>query len=237
MTVPKYRTIEQDLKRKITDGTYAKGSLIPKEMELAAEYAVSRPTIRQAVQELVNQGLLEKKRKRGTIVCQNKIAQEFTHVIKSYDAEMHEKGLQTATRVLDFKLEHAHDDVAFALNLTPGADVYKLERLRSAQGEPVVLVTTYIPAAVDADLLDVDFTTESLYPELKARGYQVAHVHRKLELSTATPTVANMLEVRTGAPLFYFHTYGSTKAGQVVEYSTALYRGDTSYFEISLDND
>ncbi|WP_127848358.1 GntR family transcriptional regulator [Lacticaseibacillus hulanensis] len=236
MSVPKYKTIENELKHRIENGTYPMGSIIPKEMELAAEFNVSRPTVRQAVQELVNQGLLEKKRKRGTMVCQTKIAQEFTHIIKSYDEEMHEKGLTTSTKVLEFSTLPADEHIAKHLQIEPGAIVYKLVRLRFADEEPVVLVTTYVPLAPIPALATVNFAHASLYAELARHYLPVTRVRRRLEVTSASRKVADLLHVSKGAPLFYFHTYGYTITNLLMEYSIAQYRGDINYFEFEIDH-
>ena len=111
MSEPKYKAIENDLRAAIENGTYKEGDLIPKEMELVAQYAVSRPTVRQAIANLVNDGLLQKKRHVGTVVRANKIGQEFTHVIESYDKEMRAKGLTTSTQVLAYQDEPATAEV------------------------------------------------------------------------------------------------------------------------------
>lgn len=235
MAEPKYKIIADSLRTQIQDGTYSEGDLIPKEMELAAQYQVSRPTVRQAVAQLVNEGLLEKKRHLGTSVRQTKIPQEFTHVIESYDQEMHAKGLATSTQVISFTTEQAAGDVASHLELEPGEPVYKLVRLRYAGKEPVVLVTTYLPSHELSGFEQIDFTTSSLYSELNDFGYPVTHVHRKLEVIAADETISALLSVSTGSPLFYFQTEGSTPDGKMVEYSRAKYRGDLNYFVFDLD--
>lgn len=81
MKIPLHKKIRADLLGKIEAGEYEENQLIPTEMELAEQYQVSRPTVRQAVQSLVNEGYLEKRKKRGTLVKKPKIQQEFTHVI------------------------------------------------------------------------------------------------------------------------------------------------------------
>ena len=85
-----YLDIKKDLLDKILSGVYQQGSIIPNEYELAEIYKVSRPTIRKAVQILVDEGYLEKRKKRGTIVCDPTIRQEFAQVIQTFDKEVKE---------------------------------------------------------------------------------------------------------------------------------------------------
>ena len=103
--------IKKDLLDKILSGVYQQGSIIPNEYELAEIYNVSRPTIRKAVQILVDEGYLEKRKKRGTIVCDPTIRQEFAQVIQTFDKEVKEKGLTPSTKVLTFKQEKAEEEV------------------------------------------------------------------------------------------------------------------------------
>lgn len=234
MTKAKYQEIEEILREQITTGDYQVGDLIPKEVELAAKYQVSRPTIMHAVQDLVNQGYLERRKHVGTIVKQTKIAQEFTHVIQSYDREMEQKGLTARTQVLYFKKEKATKEVAKALHLKENEAVYKLTRLRSANGNPVVLVTTYLPAAGLIEFEKVDFVHNSLYQELEKQGWPIIHVRRKLEVKSADKMTANLLNIQEKDPVFYFHTSGYTKREKTLEYSIATYRGDENYFVIDL---
>ena len=234
MTKAKYQQIEEILRRQITNCHYQEGDLIPKEFDLAEKYQVSRPTIRHAVQDLVNQGYLERRKHVGTIVKQTKIGQEFTHVLQSYNSEMSQKGLIAQTQVLFFKKEKASAEVAKALDLTENAPVYKLTRLRSADGNPIVLVTTYLPASKLSDFEKIDFTQQSLYQELEKRSLPIVHVKRKLEVKSADEMTANLLNIEEKVPIFYFHTYGYTKGEVPLEYSIAMYRGDENYFVIDL---
>lgn len=235
MTKPKHQQIQAALLARIQDGTYPQGSVIPKELDLAASFNVSRPTVRQAIEALVNAGYLERKRRVGTRVRQTKLAQEFTHVIKDFDSEMANNGVAAKTTVLYFHEEVADAEVQKALKLEAGAHVYKLLRLRFADEQPVVLVTTYLTRAGLEDFADIDFSKASLYHELAARDLAITHVRRKLEVMAADETTASLLNVATGAPIFYFHTYGQTQDQQLLEYSIAKYRGDNNYFTIELD--
>lgn len=232
---PLHQQIEIDLRHKIQNGTYPEKQLIPKEVELAQHYQVSRPTIRQAVQALVDQGFLEKRKRRGTMVKRAKIGQAFTHVISSYDQEIDATGMKPCTKVLVFKAEPATVEVAQQLGLPVAAPVYKLVRLRYADQTPLVLVTTYIPQACFPDFTELDFSQISLYATFAVRQQAVVRVRRKLEVLAADETSADLLDVAIGAPLFYFHTQGYTETGCPIEYSIAKYRGDLNYFRLEID--
>lgn len=234
MTQAKYQEIEELLLKEIAAGKYSVGELIPKEMDLVAKYQVSRPTVRHALQDLVNQGYLERKKHAGTIVKRNKIAQEFTHVIESYSHEMQHNGLRAETKVLFFAKIAAPKEIAKAMKLENGAEVYKLIRLRYADREPLVLVTTFLPAKILPDFDKIDFGKQSLYQELAKRDLAVVHVKRKLEVKTAGSEIANLLDIDQGLPVFYFHTHGYSSDERLLEYSIATYRGDLNYFLIDL---
>ena len=235
MPSPKYLEIQNLLLQRIKNGDYQEGQLIPKEVDLAEQLNVSRPTVRHAIRNLVQAGYLERRKKRGTIVTQTKIKQQFTHVIESYNTEIQNNGLVAKTQVLNFSTEKASDEVAEALTIKPNTEVYKLVRLRSADNKPVVFVVTYLPIAQLPDLQKIDFTHHSLYSELAKTGLEITHVSRKIEVHPATEEEAQLLETDIKAPIFYFHTIGFTKDHRTLEYSIASYRGDLNYFMVEID--
>ncbi|OCN05623.1 transcriptional regulator [Erysipelotrichaceae bacterium MTC7] len=233
---PLYKGIEADLLMKIENDEYAEGSIIPKEVELAKAYGVSRPTVRQAIQNLVAQGYLTRKKRLGTIVTKRKIDQEFATVIESFDSEMKRKGLLPTTTVISFKQDVATEEVAQHLHLEEGDAVCKLIRLRYAESKPIVLVTTYIPMELIPDLLSYDFSSASLYSIFGEHHIHVARIRRKLDVINADETVSDLLEVDEGAPLFYFHSTAFDTDDQPVEYSISKYRGDTNSFVFEIRN-
>lgn len=235
MPSPKYLEIQNLLLQRIKNGDYQEGQLIPKEIDLAEQLNVSRPTVRHAIRNLVQGGYLERRKKRGTIVTQTKIKQQFTHVIESYNTEIQNNGLVAKTQVLNFSTEKASGEVAEALTIKPNTEVYKLVRLRSADNKPVVFVVTYLPIAQLPDLQKIDFTHHSLYSELAKAGLEITHVSRKIEVHPATEEEAQLLETYIKAPIFYFHTIGFTKDHRALEYSIASYRGDLNYFMVEID--
>lgn len=233
---PLYQIIEADLLHKIKTGIYEEGTIIPKEIDLTSMYGVSRPTIRQAIQNLVNQGYLQRTKRLGTVVKAHKIDQEFTQVIESFDSEMARKGLLPKTTVISFKQDFANEEVARNLNIPVDDEVYKLIRLRYAEGKPIVLVTTYLPKNILPHLQTYDFTTESLYDSLKKEQFPILRIKRTLDVLLADETTADLLDVDAGSPLFYFHSTGFSENQVPVEYSISKYRGDTNTFVFEIVN-
>lgn len=229
-----YLEIRNDILEKIHSGYYPIGETIPAETELAKQYNVSRPTIRQAIQALVDQGILEKRRKRGTIVCPGKIDQEFTQRIDSFDAQIHQKGHTSQTKVLTFQKEEASQTVQEILQCDT---VYKLVRLRYIDQSPNVFTVTYMPYELFKHFDKIDFSKESFYEQCKQCGHPIATVTRHLEVVSADETLADLLHVNIKDPLFYFHSYGKDPQGIPIEYSIAKYRGDTNSFSFTLQRD
>ena len=229
-----YDQIKDDLLAKIKDGTYPEGQTIPSEVELADMYGVSRPTIRQALQILVSDGYLEKRRRRGTVVTSPKVSQSFTMSISSFEDAMRLAGRMPKTNVLVFKREHAGAEVARRLELAPGQEVYKLVRLRYADDLPNVFVESYIPCNRYPGLDAYDFNVASLYAAMDSCGSPVMTARRRLEVIRADGTTSALLDVEVGDPLLLFHTVARDASGAAVEYSVATYRGESNSFEIDV---
>lgn len=234
--IARYQFIKQDLLKRIHSGEYSEGCLIPKEAELTEIYQVSRPTVRQAIQCLVNEGYLERKKKRGTIIRRQKIDQEFTHVIESYDSEMNRKGLLPKTKVLTFKIDTANYDIASNLGIHENEQIYKLVRLRYVENKPIVIVTTYLPVNHLPNFLDIDFTSERLYAVLEKMDYPILQIRRKLDVLKADETTSDLLDIEQGDPIFYFHSVAFSRNRVPIEYSISKYRGDINSFVFELNH-
>ncbi|HJF44813.1 GntR family transcriptional regulator [Thermophilibacter provencensis] len=229
-----YDQIKDDLLSKIKDGTYPEGQTIPSELELAEMYGVSRPTIRQALQILVSDGYLEKRRRRGTVVTKPKVSQSFTMSISSFEDAMRLAGRLPKTKVLVFKRERANAEVEKHLELTRDQDVFKLVRLRYADNLPNVFVESYIPCTLYPGLDSFDFNESSLYAAMDTCGNPVMTARRRLEVIKADGAAAALLDVEAGDPLLLFHTVARDANGTAVEYSVATYRGESNSFELNV---
>ena len=229
-----YDQIKDDLLSKIKDGTYPEGQTIPSELELAEMYGVSRPTIRKALQILVSDGYLEKRRRRGTVVTKPKVSQSFTMSISSFEDAMRLAGRLPKTKVLMFKRERANAEVEKRLELARGQDVFKLVRLRYADDLPNVFVESYIPCTLYPGLDSFDFNESSLYAAMDTCGNPVMTARRRLEVIKADGAAAALLDVEAGDPLLLFHTVARDANGTAVEYSVATYRGESNSFELNV---
>lgn len=229
-----YEVIRDDMRAKIDSGAWPIGQLIPTELQLAETYQVSRPTIRHAMQDLVNEGRLERRRRRGTIACAPKIDQGFTLSLRSFADEMIANERIPRTQVLMLKRETASRMVAQALKLDEGAPVFKLVRVRFADNVPNVINESYIPAEPVPAFDTFDFQERSMYDVLRELGCPVVAAKRRLEVVRANPTQASLLDVETGDPLFLFTSVGMLEDGTPMEYSIATYRGESNSFEFEV---
>ncbi|MGX6486268.1 GntR family transcriptional regulator [Aerococcus sanguinicola] len=225
-----HEQVADDLRKKIENGTYPENSLIPKELDLVKEYEVSRTTIRTAIQTLVDEGYLHRKKKAGTKVISSKIDQSFTHIIESYNDEMKRKGLDSSTQVISQVVIPADEEVADALEIKKEAPVIKLIRLRFSNGTPIVLVTTYIPYEGNEALETVNFTSQSFYHTLKTMDKEITQIKRHLEIRKADETEAALLNNAKGDPLYYFKSVARIADNTAIEYSKSTYRGDINSF-------
>lgn len=229
-----YETVRTDLLSKIKDGTYPEGQVIPSELELALAYGVSRPTIRKALQLLADDGFLEKRRRRGTIVTRPKVSQSFAMTVDSFEDAMRRTGRTPKTSVLVFRGEGATAEAARALALREGDPVWRLVRLRYADDLPNVFVESYVPRDPYPSLDSFDLAETSLYRAMDQCGRPVVSAHRRLEAIKADTASAALLDVEPGDPLLLFHTIARDDAGTPVEYSIATYRGESNSFEIDV---
>lgn len=229
-----YQEIEQDIRNKIQNNIYQVGETIPKELDLAKEYNVSRPTIRKAITNLVNDGLVIRKKKLGTRVVSKKITSNFTNFIESYNDDISNNQNIPTTQVIRFDIVRANNLISNTLNISLNEPVYKLVRLRFANATPIVFVTTYIPKYFFPNLMDYDFSKCSLYSSFSELGKPIDKVKRHLEIELSDNTVSNLLDIPNRSPLFLFKSMGYDNLDNCIEYSIAQYRGDLNSFDIEI---
>lgn len=229
-----YSEIRDDMLGKIEDGTYRDGEILPTELELAKQYGVSRPTIRQATQQLVEEGYLEKRRRRGTMVKASRIKHTFTSQIASFDDEMLANDRMPRTNVIMLKRMVPPAEVAGGLGLEEAEEAFKLVRLRFADEVPHEFSETYIPCSAYPNLDQEDFTKRRLYDVMRDYGDPVVSAHRTLRVVTSDPVSSKLLELSEGSPLVVLQSVGHNEQGEPREYTTATYQGEGNIFEFDV---
>jgi len=225
--VPKYYRLKQELQQDMS--RLAPGTAIPTERELSARFGVSRTTVRQALQELVVDGLLQRCQGRGNFVAPPKVTQ--TLQLTSYTEDTVATGRLPTSRVLEAALVRATVHIAKQLNLPPNARVQRLERLRLADGEPMAVEAVYLDAARFPGIGAAIEQGSSLYQLLRDR-YSVSLVRAEETLETvlASPQEASLLDTGTGLPLLLLTRTSWDEEDRPIEYVRSLYRGDRYRF-------
>ncbi len=229
--VPLYFQLSQQLESAIERGVLTPGTLLGNEIELAARLGLSRPTVRQAIQSLVDKGLLVRRRGVGTQVVHSQVKRPL-ELSSLYD-DLESAGQRPATRVLVNTVVAASADVAAALAVAEDSEVHRLERLRLAHGEPMAYLCNYLPSG----LLDLDtgqLEATGLYRLMRAAGITLHSARQTIGARAATAAEAERLGERTGAPLLTMQRVTFDDTGRAVEFGTHTYRPDRYSFEFQL---
>lgn len=229
--IPLHHQVYLDLKAALDAHEWKTGDRLPTERDLASRYGCSLITIRRALSELVREGRLERTRGRGTFVLAPRFDVDFAGAL-SFTEEMQTRGLDPATRLVAARPEAAGETVAAALDLEVGSPTLYLERLRLADGEPVLLEQVHLPAERFPGLLASDLEHNSLYDILTERyGVRVAKAREALEPILLRAREARLLDRRPGTPALLIEGIASTDDGRPVEFGRTYVRGDrTRYF-------
>lgn len=224
--IPLYHQLYEGLRSQILSGELEPGDMLPTENELLDRHGISRNTVRQALDLLVNDGLIVRERGRGTFVAQPKIDQGLTRII-SFTEDMRRRGLKPDTRVLLRTLMPAPEHIAEALGVPVGEELAHLERLRLADGEPMSIEKSYLVHRYCPGVLERDYSSVPLREAL-AREYNIFLVHGKQRISAiaAPADTAAHLDIAPGAPLLYIERTTYTARETAVEYLQIYNRGD-----------
>lgn len=204
--MPLYLQVQQTLKEMIEDGEFGAGEQFPSERELSEMLGVSRMTVRRAVENLVNIGLLERQSTSGTYVRQPSVVR---HVGSRYSIGitqlLAEEGSRAGSQLLNFELLRAPRKVAEHLQLRIGDMVVKIQRLRLVNHVPFCIETSYIPAAIVPGLAGSDLENNaSLYALLKQRyGIEIVRSEGTVKVSRCLQDEADLLQLREGDPVMF----------------------------------
>jgi len=201
------------------------GEAIPSERQLSADFGVSRLTVRAALDDLVREGHLVRRRGAGTFVSEPKIAQELT--LTSFTNDMRQHGLHPGSRTLEFTVVSAGARLGRLLHVSPSEPILVAKRLRIADLESMAIEDLHVRAALVPGLEGHELETKSFYDLLQSR-YGITIVGG---VQTVEPTVTNeeeseLLGVPLHSPAFLFERVTRSSEGGLVEYVRSIYRGD-----------
>jgi DNA-binding GntR family transcriptional regulator len=230
--VPLYFQLAQELQRLIHAEALPAGSRLSNEIALADRLGVSRPTMRRAIQYLVDRGLLVRKRGVGTQVVRSQAQVRRSLELTSLYDDLQRAGRSPSTRVLRHERVEAGSEPADALGVPVGSPVTHLERLRLADDEPIALMTNIIPGRFD---IDPDRLEEGgLYEAIRAAGIHIRVADQTISATAATTREARLLDERKGSPLLAMRRVAYDDEGRAVEYGNHLYRASRYSFSLTL---
>lgn len=232
-SLPLYSQVADQLREAINNGLLPTGTRLDNEVDLAARLGLSRPTMRQAIQELVSQGLLVRKRGVGTQVVRTKVTRPLR--LSSLFDDLTGLGQTPGTRVLTNRVEPADQSVAELLEAPDLGSVLRLTRVRSTDGEPIALMNNYLPAGIITPT-DADLEERGLYRMLRAAGVRLHSAQQTIGARVADSSDAPLLSETPGAALLTMTRTTYDETGRVVEYGWHVYRASRYSFNLSLSN-
>lgn len=235
-----HRQIADALRSRIRSGTLAEGRRIPSERTLSDEFGVSRVTVRQALKELEQEGLLEtgdglRWVARPTFSSLPQSVEEGDTGLVSFFALAGARGLKVSADVLVCRTRQSSLDEAEALGLAPGASVHELVRLRRLDDVPVVVDHSLVPAAIAPGLTDIDFTTASLYQTLIGYGCTPLRAEYAVEARAAEPEHAELLGMQAGDPVLEARQTTFDEQRRVIQVCRLVYHGERYRFRAVLE--
>ena len=223
--VPLYKQLKDLILKEIEEGRLKPNQKIPTELELSERYQISRMTVRKALAQLVDEGILAKKQGKGTFVQEPKMTEDLSSP-NSFTNLCKRNGKVPGGRTLKFILEEASDRDVKELKLEAGEQVIRVERLRLADNMPVMLENLYFPGHLKNILVE-NLGDTSLYQILHDKyGLVTGNSVMEFEISEANSYEAALLEIRAGSPLLLVREIVYDQYGQPLHRTKSLLRGD-----------
>lgn len=228
---PIYRQVASKFEEAIRQGVLPPGSRIENEISLAERLSLSRPTIRRAIQSLVDHGLVVRRRGIGTQVVHDKLTRGLA-LTSLYD-DIVEKGATPSTKVVFFSESPASVSVAEALGIRPGTLVIEIIRVRGADGVPFAVLHNWVPLTV-GPIVKADLERKGLYQLLEARGFFPRVGKQRVSALKAGAEQANLLDIDPGSALLAMERTAYDSMGLAIEHGEHFYRADTYSLEFTV---
>ena len=231
--------------KKVKDAIFEKyiknvdeSDILPSERQLASEFSVSRPTIRKALAELEDDDCITKLSGIGYII-KNKNNKYIDHELDSFigffqDAK--EQGKSISSKIIRQSVVQTYKYISNKLILNKDDLVFVLERIRYVDDEPICIAKSFVPLKLYPDIINHDFSTESLFEVLQRKGLKMEYAKRSIEVSAATKLEKLYLELKENEPIFVFNSIGFDENHKPFEYEISKYPAFKTKFESVVSN-
>ena len=232
--IPVYVQIRETLRDNITSGLLKRGERLPPEHELATKFSVSRMTIRESIEDLVDQGLLYRRHGVGTFVAFPHVDRDHTRLTSFFD-KAEEEGVEVRAELLSLEVIPARAAIARALDLPPGSRVIRIKSLRYANNVPITVHEAYVPQKLFANIVTENLENQHLWTLIEKCGYRVKRAVQRLEAREADKDLAALLKIKEGAPILFKERTVYAADGTPVEFTYCCNRGDAYSLTVALE--
>ncbi|MBP2076147.1 GntR family transcriptional regulator [Oceanobacillus polygoni] len=233
--IPIYFQLEGEIRNLIQSKQLQPGDLLPSEREYAEKYDISRMTVRQAINNLVTEGLIYRQKGKGTFIAEKKIEQDLSG-LSSFSEDMKSRGLTPSNKLLSLNSISPNDKIASILKINLSDTVYEMKRIRLANNEPMALETIYTPKKLVGNIQDADIE-HSFYRYLEQElQLEIAFGQQTIESALATKEEIENLKIKKGDPILLMErtTYLKDQLDTPIEYVKSAYRSDKYIFKMQM---
>jgi DNA-binding GntR family transcriptional regulator len=229
--IPLYFQIAQRIEKAILNGNLPAGARLENEVSLAERLGLSRPTIRRAIQDLVDKGLLVRRRGIGTQVVHGQVTRGVE--LTSLYEDLSRSGQKPSTKILEYKTVKADSKIAEKLGIETGSDVLYMRRLRFADNVAVSIMENWLPSAF-LDISEIELSEHGLYQILRSRGITIRVAKQRIGARKASQRESTDLEIEKQSSLLSMDRTAYDNSGRAVEFGHHCYRPDLYSFEVTL---
>lgn len=229
--IPLYFQVSQRIEQAIMDGTLPAGARLENEVSLGERLRLSRPTIRRAIQDLVDKGLLVRRRGIGTQVVHGRVTRGVE--LTSLYEDLQQAGQKPSTRILSVDVVKATELLADRLAVPEGAAVLHVKRVRLADNVPVSVLENWLPTEF-TDITARELESAGLYEILRARGVTIRVAKQRIAARTATTDDSLLLDIDKHSALITMERTAFDSSGKAIEFGSHCYRPDLYSFEVTL---
>jgi len=230
-TVPLYHQLADQMRQAIKRGALVRGNRLGNEIDLAKHFGVSRPTTRRAIQELVDQGLLVRRRGIGTQIVHDEVTRPLR--LSSLFDDLERDNRSPTTKVLVNEVTNAPPEIAAKLLIQPNEPVIRLRRLRMTAGEPLAILENFLPSRLN-HVAGSDLASTGLYEAMRAAGVRMRVANQRIGAREGTDEECQLLHEPPLSPMVTMDRLTHEDSGSPVEWARHVYRASRYEFTITL---